>query len=123
MMVDLFGNTDELKTSTSGFRPVKGYEGLYAVTKDGRVLSLPREYKMWNGAIRSTPRKYIQTKNRGDHRDTEYAVLSKDGVKTYHKVAHLVADAWIPNPYRYENVRHLDGDGMNNRVSNLKWIP
>jgi len=40
-----------------------------------------------------------------------------------HKVAHIVAEAYIPNTNNYSDVIHLDENGMNNRVSNLKWIP
>ena len=42
--------------------------------------------------------------------------------KRYHKyVAVLVAEAFIPNPNNYPEVRHMDGNPYNNHVSNLQW--
>lgn len=47
--------------------------------------------------------------------------LYVDG-RRYHKyVAVLVAEAFIPNPHNYPEVRHLDGNPLNNHVSNLAW--
>jgi hypothetical protein len=33
----------------------------------------------------------------------------------------LVAEAFVPNPYGYRVVDHIDGDKQNNRASNLQW--
>lgn len=47
--------------------------------------------------------------------------LSVNGTAKYLSVHRLIAETFIPNPYRYEQVNHIDGNGHNNNVSNLEW--
>lgn len=44
-----------------------------------------------------------------------------DGRRHHRYVASLVAEAFIPNPHGYPEVRHMDGNPHNNHVSNLEW--
>lgn len=37
-------------------------------------------------------------------------------------VAKLVAERFVKNPFRYQYIRHLDGDKSNNCASNLEWV-
>lgn len=37
-------------------------------------------------------------------------------------IHHLVAKAFIPNPQGLRDVRHKDGDKLNNAVENLEWV-
>lgn len=34
----------------------------------------------------------------------------------------LIAETYIPNPNSYKYVHHIDGDKVNNNVSNLSWV-
>lgn len=40
---------------------------------------------------------------------------------TVHAVRDLVAAAFVPNPNKYRNVLHKDGDFRNVRADNLAW--
>ena len=89
---------------------IEGYEGLYKITEDGKVLSTPSDGK---------PSRELKQEimNSGYAR----VALSKKGKVTKSTVHRLVASAYIPNPENKSTVNHIDNDTTNNTVSNLEW--
>ena len=106
------------------WKDIAGYEGFYQVSNYGEVRSLDREQhqmsrhgtmmtKMYRGAV-------ITPTNNGNG----YMVvgLRKGGKRKNHYVHRLVADAFIENPERYEQVNHKDFNKGNNAAENLEWV-
>lgn len=79
-----------------------GY-GYYMVSSKGRVLSL----------YNNIPRELKQFTNNG------YKYVRIDGKDK--RINRLVANAFIPNTDKLPVVHHLDGNKLNNDVSNLQW--
>ncbi len=101
--------------STERWRPVEGCEGSYEVSDAGRVRSVDR---VINGRTRlGRILKQHPTKHGG------YLVvkISMDGKGSNKYVARLVARAFVPNPDLLPDVRHLNGDVLDNRAENLEW--
>lgn len=87
-------------------KDIKGYEGLYAVTEDGKVFG----YKRGRYLIpQTTDGKYFRVK------------LSKNGKTKTYLIHRLVAEAFIDNPDNKPCINHIDENGLNNHVSNLEW--
>ncbi len=87
-------------------KDIDGYEGLYAITYDGKVWS-HRKNRYIN--LMLCGRGYLQ------------AHLWKNGVRKPCLVHRLVAQAFIPNPNNLPQVNHKDEDKTNNHVNNLEW--
>lgn len=99
---------------------VKGFEGLYQVSNQGRLRSLDRPVKQRNNSIQVKKGKLIaQSEN---NKGYPLSNMSK-GNKRYSRATHrLVAEAFIPNPENKPQVNHIDGDKENNNVDNLEWV-
>ena len=90
-------------------KDIKGFEGLYAITRDGKVWS--HKYKKF-----MMPHKF---------RDKVwyYSIsLWKNRVGSNFKIHRLVAQAYIPNPQNLAEVNHKNGIKNDNRVENLEWM-
>ena len=100
------------------WKPIKGYEGLYEVSNLGRIKSLKRLVKKWDG-YRIVPEKILtpRANNRGYLRIT----LCKDGITKTFSPHRLVAEAFLDNPDNLPCVNHKDENPLNNVASNLEW--
>lgn len=95
--------------------PVVGYEGIYEVSDTGRVRSLDR-HDSRGRLIRGKERKLTQTQ------DGHLQITLHNGTRGWTLgVHHLVLTAFVgPRPDGAEGC-HRNGDGTDNRVSNLRW--
>jgi hypothetical protein len=99
--------------------PVRGWEGLYEVSDQGRVRSLDRwvvkrngQRQFLTGRIKSLPKLKLG-----------YPVvhLARDGQTTTKTVHTVVLDSFVgPRPAGHVGC-HSDGDPSNNRLANLRW--
>ena len=97
---------------------IPGYEGLYFITKDGKVFA---EAKCWicgNGAKRYSEEHEL---GYGNRRGYKSCVLYKDGLKKTFMVHRLVAMTFIPNPDNKPTIDHINRIKTDNRVENLRW--
>ena len=88
------------------WKDICGYKGEYQVSNLGRVKSFKTSK---SGKIIKA---WIQ--------NTGYYTVAF-GTKKY-SVHRLVAEAFISNPFKLEQVNHKDGNKLNNNVDNLEWI-
>lgn len=97
------------------WKPVPGYEGVYDISSLGRVRSVARIDRFG----RSLPERILK---HGQHKYGYPVVgLWRDNRQTTRTVHSLIAEAFIgPRPEGME-VRHLDGNRRNCRLSNLAY--
>lgn len=101
------------------FVDIPGYEGLYQINELGIVRSVWRQVVRSDGRRRTFPvkilKQYVNTAG--------YLSLSlwKNGEQRGHRVHHLLAMTFIPNPKNLPLVRHLNDNKRDNRLENLAW--
>lgn len=98
------------------WKDIKGFEGIYQVSDEGRVRSLDRKDNTGNTrkgkvlAIQKRPNGYMCVH------------LSKNGKTKWFLVHRLVAEAFVENKNSdYTIVNHIDNNPVNNFASNLEW--
>jgi len=88
------------------YKDIAGYEGVYKVSTDGKVISSWTQCEKKQEVARNG---YART------------ALFKNGKGKHVLIHRLVAEAFLPNPQSLAYVNHKDGDKLNNDVSNLEW--
>lgn len=90
--------------------PTKGFEGIYEVSSFGRV----RQEKIDDiSGFKLLMKIYIKNKY--------LSVNLRKGKKINKLVHRLVAESFLPNPLNLSQVNHIDGNKLNNTVTNLEW--
>lgn len=87
-------------------KAIKGFEGLYGITEDGKVWSF-----------------YTNKFIKHSYLNTGYPMVTLwDGKKSHGRTLHrLVAEAYLPKIEGKPHVNHKDSDRTNPHVSNLEW--
>ncbi|HBR6619823.1 NUMOD4 motif [Klebsiella pneumoniae subsp. rhinoscleromatis] len=105
------------------WKDIHGYEGLYQISSDGRVKSLPflQRYTHW----RTGEELFRQTKERilsVNIINSGYAVVQlwKNDKGQPFLIHRLVAEYFLQGSPKL-TVNHKDGNKLNNKVSNLEW--
>ena len=102
------------------WKDIKGFEGIYQISNQGRVRSLDRVVIFKNGASRKY-KGQILSKMISKY-GYERVDLRMNGKHKIYSVHRLVAEAFIPNPEGKETVNHKDENKQNNCVDNLEWM-
>ena len=94
------------------WQDIQGFENKYQVSNTGKVRSLN-----YYGTDE------IHELKQG-HGNTRYAqvCLVKDGKRNTRRVHRLVAEAFLDNPEGKPFIDHIDGNPLNNVVSNLRFV-
>lgn len=85
---------------------IKGYEGLYKITEDGKIYNVRRN-KFLSNVLAD---RYL------------IVLLYKKGKRKRYYVHRLVADAYCENTMHKEYVNHKDFNKQNNHYTNLEWV-
>ena len=96
--------------------PIKNFEDKYLISDSGEVFSLVSKRNIKTGKCTSG---YSMAKL-----FDSYCPLTTKRVYKYIRVHRLVASHFIPNPNpaRYTQVNHIDGNKQNNHIYNLEWV-
>lgn len=100
------------------WKDIKRYKGFYQVSSLGRIKSLSRRVRKYNGYKINKERILKDTKHSIGYRQV---TLCKKGVTKTFLVHRLVADAFVDNPLKLSQVNHRDTNKTNNIWVNLEW--
>lgn len=98
--------------------PIKGYEGIYSITRNGRMWAHDRT-RIINGFEQKYKGRWLLSTPDGNGYIKR--VLTKNGKQESVIVHRLVAQAFIPNPENKPYINHKNLIRADNRVENLEW--
>lgn len=87
-------------------KQIKNYPNYY-IYDNGDVINITTG-KILNGSISEHGYKYYR--------------LSNEGIKKMFYAHRLVAETFLENPNNLSVVNHIDGNKLNNDISNLEWV-
>lgn len=101
------------------WKKVKGYEGYYEISNLGHLRSVDRYVIRKDGVRHFCKGKLISQNLNTD--GYPQAKLCMNAQNTAVRIHRLVAEHFVPNPFNYQEVNHIDCDRSNNVYTNLQW--
>ncbi len=99
--------------------PIKNFEGLYSITKDGRIWIHEKKIKGRNDCKRNILGKWKKIGiNKYGYKRTTFTKNNKINNILIHQI---IAQTFIPNPKNRLEINHKNGIKTDNRISNLEW--
>ena len=100
------------------WKDIPGFPG-YQASNNGNIRSVTHSMNnRWGTKTLKEGRILRQKKAKGYWRIT----IRRNGKKENRLVSRLVAMAFVPNPGNKPCIDHIDGDSLNNNISNLRWV-
>lgn len=99
---------------------IKDYEGIYSITKIGKVWSYKRWVKNRSDAFRFVGGYWLNpAKDKDGYLIATLKINNKEKKKRVHR---LGGQAFILNPLNKPQINHKNGVKADNRVENLEWV-
>ena len=117
--LDLTAQAFFLYSMTEIWKPIKGYEGLYLISNNGRVKSTHRLVITRSGISREVIDRYLKISITSS--GYKAVTLSKSNIQKTICIHKLIAIAFIPNPKNKAQVNHRNGIKTDNKINNLEW--
>lgn len=110
----------DTSTFGSNWAPVPGYDGIYQVSHEGVVRRVRTKVPHPRvGSLTLLP--MIMSTSLDEDGYVRLSLTHPNFGSTGYGVHQLVARTFIPNPDGLPCVNHIDGNKLNNHVSNLEW--
>ena len=98
--------------------PINNYNNYY-VSNLGNIMVIKNVAIKRNSNIKGI--KFLMLKQSIDVGGYSNVVLTNNGIKKSFKVHRLVAETFIKNPKKLQQINHKDENKQNNAVNNLEW--
>lgn len=116
----MIGNEEPTDYASPNKIPVKGYEGAYSVTKDGRVWSEKREIVAKNSVKRVVGGSWLTPFDLGD--GYLRVNLRANGQIKMFCVHWVLARSFIDGHFEGMEIDHIDRNNRNNNLANLRYV-
>lgn len=104
------------------WQDIPGYEGLYQCSTLGNIRSVDRQVP-YRGGPKTRIAKGQLLSPYVSHKGYAHVVLCHDGKRHVKELHTLIAATFLgPRPERH-HTHHINGDKLNNRPANLKYVP